>query len=208
MRFKTNKTMKLTTEQIQFIDKYLQKADVIFVDIRSEMIDHVATAVEEKMESEHIEFYDAFKDFMIFNKRELLKRNNKNFKYFQEAIVTFSRTLFKPYNLVFGVFLIVVLVIFGDLKHLKTINYGIFFGILGITIIQTVYSFLILKKRYLCLENTSSVLMAIYYFTLFFNGFYSSFYGNSISIGITLFLLFAFIVHSIVTVRKFRLRYL
>ena len=201
------KVTTLTEEQIQFIDKYLQRADVIFVDVRAEMIDHVASAVEEKMQSDNIEFYDAFKDFMIFNKRELLKRNNKNFKYFQEAIVGFSRTLFKPYNLVFGVFLIVVLSFFGDLKYLKTINYGIFFGILGFTIIQIIYTYLILKKRYLCLENTSSVLMAIYYFTLFFNGFYSSFYGNSISIGITLFLLFAFVVHSIVTVRKFKLSY-
>lgn len=198
----------LTEEQIQFIDKYLQKADVIFVDIRAEMIDHVATAVEEKMQSENIEFYDAFKDFMIFNKRELLKRNKKNFKYFQEAIVGFLKTLFKPYNLVFGVFLIVVLAFFGNLKFLKTINYGLFFVIFAIVIIQTIYFYLILRRRYLCLENTSSVLLVIYNFTLFFNGFYRSFYGNSISIGITLFLLFAFVVHSVFTFRKFRLRYL
>lgn len=200
--------MKLTVEQIQFIDKYLQKADVIFVDIRAEMIDHVATAVEEKMQSEHLEFYDAFKDFMVFNKRELLKRNNKQFKYFQEAIVGFSKTLFKPYNLIFGVFLIVILAFFDDLKFLKTINYGLFFVIFGIVMIQTIYTYLILRRRYLCLENTSSVLLVIYNFTLFFNGFYRSFYGNSISIGITLFLLFAFVVHSVFTVRKFRLRYL
>lgn len=200
--------MKLTTEQIQFIDKYLQKADVIFVDIRAEMIDHVATAVEEKMQSENIEFYDAFKDFMVFNKRELLNRNNKQFKYFQEAIVVFSKTLFKLYNLVFGVFLIVVLAYFDDLKLLETINYGLLFAILGIAIIQIIYSHFILRKRYLCLENTSSVLMIIYYFALFFNGFFGDFYGNPISIGITLFLLFAFMVHAFVTVKKFRLRYL
>jgi hypothetical protein len=197
----------LTEEHIQFIDKYLQKADIIFVDVRAEMIDHVASAVEEKMQSENIEFYDAFKDFMVFNKKELLKRNNKQFQYFQEAVVAFSKTLFKPYNLVFGVFLIAILSFFGDLKYLKTINYVLFFGILRVTIIQTIYSFLILKKRYLCLENTSSVLLAIYYFTVFFNGFYSSFFGNSVSVGIALFLFFAFIVHSIVTVRKFRLSY-
>jgi hypothetical protein len=202
------KSTTLTEEQIQFIDKYLQKADVIFVDIRAEMIDHVATAVEEKMQSENIEFYDAFKDFMVFNKRELLKRNNKQFKYFQEAIVGFSKTLLKSYNLVFGVFLIVVFAYFDDLKLLKTINYGLFFAILGIAIIQTIYSHLILRKRYLCLENTSSVLTAIYYFTFLFNGFYRNFYGNSISIGITLFLLFAFMVHTVVTIRKFRLSYL
>ena len=54
--------MKLNEEQIKFIDKYLQKSDVIFVDVRAELIDHIASAVEEKMHSENLDFYDAFKD--------------------------------------------------------------------------------------------------------------------------------------------------
>ena len=37
---------KLTKENIQFIDNYLKNSDVIFDDIRMEMVDHVATAVE------------------------------------------------------------------------------------------------------------------------------------------------------------------
>ena len=53
--------MKLTTENIQFIDNYLKNSEVIYYDIRVEMIDHVATAVEQKMEAENLDFYDAFK---------------------------------------------------------------------------------------------------------------------------------------------------
>ena len=51
--------MKLTTENIQFIDNYLKSSGVIYYDIRMETLDHVATAVEQKMQSENLDFYDA-----------------------------------------------------------------------------------------------------------------------------------------------------
>lgn len=198
----------LSEEQIQFIDNYLQKSEVIFVDVRAEMMDHIATAIEEKMQSKNIEFYDAFKDFMVFNKKELLKRNKKMFSYFQDAILSFSKTLFKSYNIVFGILLILFSFFFDYSNYLKTINYGIFFGVLIIGMIQNIYFRLILRKRYLFIENTSTVLMTIYFFTMFFNGAFGDFYGNSISIGITLFLLFAFVLYSVAIIKKFRLRYL
>lgn len=47
---------KITQEQIKFIDNYLQKSDVIFVDIRDELTDHIASAVEEKMDAENLDF--------------------------------------------------------------------------------------------------------------------------------------------------------
>ena len=67
--------MKLTAENIQFIDNYLKNSEVIYYDIRMEMLDHVATAVEQKMQSENLDFYDAFKSYMVVNKREILKGN-------------------------------------------------------------------------------------------------------------------------------------
>ena len=73
--------MKLSTREIQFIDNYLQKHDVIFVDIRAEMIDHIATAVEDKMDKETIDFYDAFKSYMITNRKDILKSNQQNWSY-------------------------------------------------------------------------------------------------------------------------------
>ena len=65
--------MKLTTENIKFIDNYLKNSEVIYYDIRMEMLDHVATAVEQKMEAENLDFYDAFKNYMVVNKKEILK---------------------------------------------------------------------------------------------------------------------------------------
>ena len=72
--------MKLTKEYIQFIDNYLKNSEVIYYDIRMEMHDHVASAVEQKMEAENLDFYDAFKSYMVVNKKEVLKNIPNDFK--------------------------------------------------------------------------------------------------------------------------------
>lgn len=64
----------LTTQNLKFIDNYLKKSEIIFEDIRMEMTDHIASAIEEKMKVDNIDFYDAFKSYMISNKKELLKK--------------------------------------------------------------------------------------------------------------------------------------
>jgi membrane-bound ClpP family serine protease len=73
--------IKLTQDQIQFIDNYLKTSDVMFDDIRLEMVDHVATAIETEMiEDEDKQFYDVFKSFMVKHKKELLDSNKKFIK--------------------------------------------------------------------------------------------------------------------------------
>ena len=57
----------LTSQNIKFIDNYLKNSEVIYYDIRMEMLDHVATAVEQKMQTENLDFYDAFKSYMVVN---------------------------------------------------------------------------------------------------------------------------------------------
>ncbi len=44
----------LTPEQIKFIDTYLKNSGVEFLDVRVEMIDHVASAIEEKLEKDRV----------------------------------------------------------------------------------------------------------------------------------------------------------
>ena len=88
--------MKLDKHEIQFIDNYLQKHDVVFVDIRAEMIDHIATAVEDKMDKEAIDFYDAFKGYMITNRKDILKNNKNNFGISFSEIKKFGLFLIKP----------------------------------------------------------------------------------------------------------------
>lgn len=65
--------MKLTNQDIRFIDKYLEESGVKYADIRYEMTDHVASALEEMEGS----FYDSFKSYMLQHKKELLNSNSK-----------------------------------------------------------------------------------------------------------------------------------
>jgi hypothetical protein len=64
---------KLTAEQINFIDSYLLNSGVRYIDIRFEMTDHVATALEE-MDGD---FYENFKKYMVLNKSGLLASNRR-----------------------------------------------------------------------------------------------------------------------------------
>ena len=60
--------MKLTEKQIAHIDVALKDIGVAYRDIRQEMTDHVATAVEE-MEGDN--FYVNFKEYMRLYKKNL-----------------------------------------------------------------------------------------------------------------------------------------
>ncbi|WP_046755361.1 hypothetical protein [Kordia jejudonensis] len=57
--------MKLTQEEIQYIDDYLRKSGVQFWDVRWEILDHVATGVEEKMTHENLDFETALEAVTI-----------------------------------------------------------------------------------------------------------------------------------------------
>ncbi|MFD1062544.1 hypothetical protein ACFQ1Q_04740 [Winogradskyella litorisediminis] len=54
--------MKLTKEEIKFIDNYLIKNEVKFWDVRLELLDHIVSAVEDKIENEGISFNEALLD--------------------------------------------------------------------------------------------------------------------------------------------------
>ena len=70
--------MTLTKDDIQFIDNYLS-SKIEHIDIRMEMVDHVAESIEVKMNNgDDRDFYYIFKDYMVENKRKLLD-NNKQF---------------------------------------------------------------------------------------------------------------------------------
>lgn len=62
---------KLTTGQIQFIDNYLTNLGIEFIDIRYEMVDHIASELEEK----EGDFKANFKEYFIMNRDELLEQN-------------------------------------------------------------------------------------------------------------------------------------
>ncbi len=51
--------MKLTKEEIKFIDDYLIKNEVKYWDVRLELLDHIVTAVEDKIINDGISFNEA-----------------------------------------------------------------------------------------------------------------------------------------------------
>lgn len=200
--------MKLTSSQIQFIDRYLQNSDVIFVDVRAEMTDHIASAIEAKITNENIDFDDAFKTYMIQNKKSLLANNGKFFPQYFAAFIHFIKTLYQPFNLVLMAFLYIAFHYGIPLLHSEIvfiiIKNCLFFGIVILAFIQGIYTFFIDKKRYLYVEKTGFILVVIYYLNLFTNGFYSEKTVSVNTLCLSVFLFFAFVIHYIKTIKKFK----
>ncbi|SHM93330.1 hypothetical protein [Polaribacter sp. KT 15] len=52
--------MKLTKEQIQRVEHYLDVKQIDYIDIRLEILDHIISDIEEKIEEEKVTFHNAF----------------------------------------------------------------------------------------------------------------------------------------------------
>ncbi|MFS4455295.1 hypothetical protein [Maribacter sp. 2304DJ31-5] len=110
---------KLTKEDIQSVDTYLKNSDALYIDVRMEMVDHVATAVEADMLENGKTFYNAFKDYMIQHKRGLLSGYEKLRKKKQrQSLSMLWPYLKRPWSL--GLFLIL---------WILTHNFNNWFGI-------------------------------------------------------------------------------
>jgi len=96
---------KLTTDQLHFIDTYLKNSGVEYVDIRYEMTDHIACALEEQKG----DFSERFRVYMIQNKLSLLSGNSR-FKRLalRRAGSELLKTLCQPW--VFPVLMVLVFV--------------------------------------------------------------------------------------------------
>lgn len=90
--------MKLTKENITFIDNYLKNSGVKYIDIRYEMIDHVAAAMEEK----EGDFLENFRVYMARNKKYLMQSNRQFAKAAgRRALRLLLQSMVKPRSLVF-----------------------------------------------------------------------------------------------------------
>lgn len=88
--------MKLTKDNIIFIDTYLKNTHIEYVDVRMELLDHIASEVEHDMITNNRSFYDAFKAYMVQHKKQIEKDyeklrkelQNKSFKVLGRKILT------------------------------------------------------------------------------------------------------------------------
>ena len=163
--------MKLNKNQIQFIDGYLQRNDVIYVDIRAEMIDHIATGVEEKMKVEDIEFHDAFVSYVNSNRKEIFSMNKKTWQSTLPELKNYFRFFLKPKSL-FTVTLIIMLfftfqetMIYTFLKEDLSFYFLLMF--LCYSVLTMIYFWGIKKERYYFIERSNIVLAILYWINLF-----------------------------------------
>ena len=163
--------MKLTAENIKFIDNYLKNSEVIYYDIRMEMLDHVATAVEQKMQDENLDFYDAFKSYMVVNKKEILKGNKFWSIYSKDTILSFLKFLLHPIMILIGVSFVLFyknVEVSGYFSEPFTIRNLFFVFLIFFALFQLIYFRFILKQRFFVLEKLGGLLSVIYYLQMFF----------------------------------------
>jgi len=134
--------MKLTKENIKFIDNYLKNSQVEYFDIRMEMVDHISSAIEEKMQIENLDFYETFKNYMLENKKELLIRNEKFMKWSFSNILPFLKFCIKPITLLIVLLFVGIVSFFkNSFENINTSEY--------ILILSSLFLILVLIQFYM-----------------------------------------------------------
>jgi len=158
--------MNITKENIQFINQYLQKSDVLFDDLRLELIDHIASAVSFKMVDENLDFYDAFKIYMIENKKSILKAGMVNQSVnFKLAFSKFFGFLILKEVVIFSVvFLFLGMNIYKNtlLENLERFQINLMILLLSFSILWMILSYGIFKKRLFVVENNFILLTLLF----------------------------------------------
>ena len=158
--------MKVLTQQdIKFIDTYLANSDINYEDVRIEMIDHVASAIEDKMNSgDDRDFYYIFKDYMIENKRLLEKSGRKVFngRIFKSVCLKFLRNLYSWPVLLGGTILSLILYyIYQNLEGYDFIKSFIPIILMGCVAIYPLVVFG--KRKYSFIGNFFILVWGFYY---------------------------------------------
>lgn len=198
--------MKLTTDNIHLIDNYLKNCEVIYYDIRMEMLDHVATAVEQKMEAENLDFYDAFKSYMVANKMEILKGNKLWPGFSKDITLNFLKFLLHPIIIVIGVsfyFFYKNVATFSYFSESFTIRNLFFVFMIILAFFQLIYFRLILKQRFFVLEKLGGLLVFIYYLQMFFMNQHNDEIPSNVTLTLFSYIIIAYVVYFGKEVYKF-----
>jgi hypothetical protein len=155
--------MKLTKENIQFIDNYLKNSEVIYYDIRMEMLDHVATAVEQKMEVENLDFYYAFKNYMVINKSELLKLNKEEGLHFIEPLKKFGHFIIQPIQIFLTLIVSFAVYIFAIKFGIKnSSNYFLFSVLISYILFGVGHLLINRSKKFYYIDKNFSILFILH----------------------------------------------
>ena len=155
----------LSPQDIKFIDTYLSNSDINYEDVRIEMIDHVASAIEHQMNNgDDRDFYNIFKDYMVENKRLLEKSGRKVFngRIFKSVCIKFLKNLYSWQVLLLGTTLSFILYYIyqnlEDYDFIKAFIPIVLMGCLGL------YPLAVFgKKKYSFIGNFFILVWGFYY---------------------------------------------
>ena len=198
--------MSLSSENIKFIDNYLKNSEVIYYDIRMEMLDHVATAVEQKMQVENLDFYDAFKSYMVTNKKEILKGNKAEGFHFKEPFSKFCLFVIQPFQILLAVssFLMVYfLIVHFGIKNFNRLGFMII--IITYLLFGAIHFLINRKNKFYYIDKNFSIIFLLYQLAnplhrIANEGFTSYVIFNSI----VLFVFFAFLRFYYLEMKSFK----
>lgn len=159
--------MRLSKEELQFIDTYLINSDVNYIDVRLELTDHIATAIEQELEGQATRtFYDAFKDYMIRHKKNLMKNCEiQKTKLRDEIVMKFLKS-FISLEVLFLVFLSAILIDTFNIINYQEYFIRINFGLLIFALIS--YYTVFYKTRKTSVGSSLLSLVAICYYIIIY----------------------------------------
>jgi hypothetical protein len=166
--------MKLNKEDIQFIDTYLENSDIVFADIRMEMVDHVASGIEAQIYTgETRDFYDVFKDYMIENKAQLLKDNKQFLKSADKKILKeLFKELLRPLTPLLFTASCVGFYFLYKISNIETFRLFVsivpLLGLIGFILTYVVYHRVKSHKRFSVVERLAFPFLAFYQLPIIF----------------------------------------
>ena len=102
--------MELRNEQLQRVESYLDKKDITFIDIRTEVFDHIVSDIEAKMETEKLDFETVF--YSVTDKWNVHLKQESSF-YFgsmfsvPKIVLEKAKKSFKRYYII-GIFVFLI----------------------------------------------------------------------------------------------------
>ena len=156
---------KLSVEDIRFIDNYLIDNKIKYIDVRLELIDHLASEYEENVEDNLLEdFLKSKRSFIL----DFVENRQKNIHWsYQKQLWTRVAMFFYKPNYVFGLTLLFICLAFVILKYGKEI--GISVLLIPVFVLQMVsfFSYYIFNKSLKKIQSAQSLLSVMSFPLLF-----------------------------------------
>lgn len=161
--------MKLLKENIIQIDQYLKSINIIFDDLRIELVDHIASAVEFEMIKKETAFDTAFSAYILENKEMILKTGRVEKRWdFMASVITFFNFLRSKNVIVFSVVSFILFKAnFFEFIRANSLMIQLF-SVLAILLISAGWLIVlngVYKKRFYAVENNFN------FFIIFFSAF-------------------------------------